>query len=441
MTQTQTPPLAIDGGPKAFTQPTGKPTRKIGVEEFFSIAERFGFTDEAMGRLRGAVSNDDLLGNGPNLARYITAFPSQTKADAFEALARQTFQVKHALAVSSGTAALHCAMVAAGVKPGTEVIVPAIGFLATAMAATLAGGVPVFCDVDKSLQIDPTKIQPLITERTVAVAPTHHWGSVCDMDPILAIARRCGLRVIEDCAQTPGGSYRGKPVGSIGDIGCFSISAYKIIGGGEGGLAITSDDRLFDRIRQFAEAGGLWRKDRFASPTYEGELFPGTNYRPSELESAINVVQLGKLPDLVKRQREIKRRILSQLSQYREIEPQRCNDPEGEVGYFIRFFPQDHDLARKIVDALRAEGIGGGTRGPKASSDWHLYCDMFPVTLANARNCRRGDCPVAEDLHNRCVTLSLTDWYAPEDCDRIAAGMNKVFSAYCTRDADAAAWL
>ena len=261
--------LALHGGSPAFPGMVGQPQPKIGVEEFMSLAERFGFSAATLDRIHQAVLDEDWSG-GPNLARYATAHPPQTKGAAFEALAREKFGVNYALGVSSGTAALHCAFVAAGVGPGTEVIVPAIGFYATAGMVVAAKGVPVFCDVDESLGIDPTKIEKLITPRTVAIAPTHVMGAVCAMEPILAVARKHNLTVIEDCAQSPGGKVGGRSVGTWGDMGCFSISAYKIIGGGEGGLLITDDQRLWERANQFAEAGGLWRPDRFAPPRYEG---------------------------------------------------------------------------------------------------------------------------------------------------------------------------
>ena len=434
--------LAIDGGPKTFEGRTGESEPKIGVDEFLSIARRFGFNAGAIERIRGAVSNDDIRGGTANLARYYCPYPELLSGPRFEAMAREKFGVKHALGVSSGTAALHSAFVAVGAGPGTEVIVPAVGFMATAAAAGLAGATVVFCDVDESLQIDPTKIEPLITEKTIAVAPTHHWGGICDMGPILAVARKHNLRVIEDCAQSPGGKYRGRYVGSMGDVGCFSISAYKIIGGGEGGMVVTSDARLFDRINQFAECGGLWRENRFAAPRYEGELFVGTNYRLSELEASVNVVQLEKLDGVVRRHHDVKMRILRQLKTYREIVPQRMNDVEGEVGYLLRFYPQTHELATRIATALTAEGIGAHTRGPGAAPDWHIASEMFPLACSNcARNIGKGDCPVAEDLYNRCVGLMLDQWYSPADCDAIAAGINKVLSGYCTADERATRWV
>lgn len=454
VTSTLRETLALHGGPKAFPQMDGQPQPKIGMEEFISIAERFGFSAEAIERIRSVVDEKD-LGVGPTLSKYATSYPPNTKGEAYEALAREKFGVRFALGVSSGTAALHCAMIAAGVGPDTEVIVPAIGFYATAATVVAAKGVPIFCDVDESLHMDPSKLEALITPRTVAIAPTHVMGSICDLGPIVAIAKKYNLKVIEDCAQSPGGKYQGRYVGTVGDIGCFSISAYKIIGGGEGGLVITNDQRLSDRINQFAEAGGLWRKDRFAPPRYEGELFNGTNYRMSELEAAVDVVQLGKLDAIVARFHAVKMRILDQLETFAEITPQKLNDVDGEIGYTLRFFPATIELGTKIVEALAAEGIRAGIHGANPRPDWHIYADMFPITLktgtmpndlpfarqdADDVDYSRGVCSVADDLFDRMVSIGLNQWYSPSDCDRIARGINKVLAAFCTPDTNARAW-
>jgi len=450
--------LAINGGPKAVERLTGTVIPKIDVEEFFSVAERFGFSPAAMARIKAAVGNDDLPTGGPNFARYACPNPAdRVKSVPFEALAREKFGVPYAMAVSSGTGALHAAFVGVGVGPGKEVICPGLGFAATAMAVMLAGGVPVFSDVDESLQMDPAKIEARITPRTVALAPTHHWGNMADMGPIMEIARKHGLRVVEDCAQGPGAKYRGQYVGAIGDVGCFSISAYKIIGGGEGGMVVAKDERIFDRIRQMAEAGGLWRPDRFAVPRYEGELFPGTNYRLSELEAAVNLIQLQKLDDFVRRYQAVSARVRSQLKPFKEITPQKINDARGYIGYMLRFFPATCELSAKIAAALNAEGIGAGVRGEDHRPDWHLCRDMQPIihktghipggsVFADPRytgtvDYRPGQCPVAEDLFAREVSIGFEQWYNATDCDAIAAGITKVLSAYCTEDSSAKAWV
>jgi 8-amino-3,8-dideoxy-alpha-D-manno-octulosonate transaminase len=448
--------LAINGGQKAVTGTEGRGEPKVGVEEFMSVAERFGFSQQTLERIRGAVSSDDLNG-GPHLASYGN---DRAKRAAYEKLARETFGIQHALGVSSGTGALHSAFVAAGVGPGTEVICPAIGFYATAATVIQARGIPVFCDVDASLGIDPGQIESLITPRTVAIAPTHVMGTVCDMAAVMEIARKHDLRVIEDCAQSCGGKFQGRHVGTWGDLGCFSISVYKIVGGSEGGLLITNDERLYERAHQLAECGGLWRPDRFAPPRYDGELFSGTNYRMSELEAAIDVVQLGRMPEVVARHHQVKMRILSQLKRYREIVPQKLNDPDGEIGYVLRFYPESTALGNRIAEALNAEGVGGSTRGDSDRPDWHLSRYMFPITLqsgATEEGCpftcpiyadrggkasyEPGDCPVAEDLFNRMITIGLNQWYTDADCDNVAAGINKVLSAYCTKDPSAREWV
>jgi len=438
-TTTEPQTLALHGGPKALAEMTGRAEPKIGVEEFLSIARRFGFNDAALDRIAHAISNDDLPEGGPTLSRYATANPKPAFGELYEAKARALFGVAHAMPVSSGTGALHAAIVGVGAKPGDQVICPALGFIATSAAMMLAGVKPVFCDVDESLQIDPSKIEACITDRTVAVVPTHHWGTVADMAGVRKVAAKHGLKVIEDCAQSPGGQFDGQFVGTIGDIGCFSISAYKIIGGGEGGMFITNHTGIFEHAAQLAEGGGLWRPNRFAPPRYEGELFVGGNYRLSELESAVNLVQLDKLLPLVERHRRVSRRILSQIAAYRRIRPQLANDPEGDIGYQIRFFPDSHDLADKITQALRAEGIAAGHRGADHGPDWHLYSHMFPVWHDLGEQIRHT-CPVADDLYGRMVSMPVNQWWSDEDCDAVAAGMNKVFAAYDQKVGEPGTW-
>jgi len=454
----ETQKLALRGGMKAVTRIEGRGRPKIGVEEFLSVVGRFGLSAAAQKKIRAIAAKED-WGAGPFLANYYSGL-KETRVQAYERTAREVFGAKYALGISSGTAALHAAFVAAGVGPGTEVICPAIGFFATAAAVVTARGVPVFADVDTSLSIDPAKIESRITPRTVAIAPTHVMGSVCDMGRIMKVARKHKLAVVEDCAQSLGGRFRGRLVGTFGDLGCFSISAYKIVGGGEGGLVITDKKRLWERASQLAECGGLWRPDRFAPPRYKDELFCGTNYRMSELEAAIDVVQLGKAEATVRRFRAVKRRVLKRLGTYAEITPQKLNDPDGEVGYSLRFFPAETKLAERIVEALQAEGVPASTRGRAGGHNWHIYWSMYPVTLQGAptgdrcpfdcpiyrrRGGRiayaRGDCPVADDLFDRAVDVPLNQWMTAGDCRNIADGINKVLDAYCTPDACATGWL
>lgn len=448
---------ALQSSMKSVTGFQGKGKPKIGVEEFIAIAERFGLGKETLDKIR-ALIDEEAIGGGPFLANYYSGLP-ESRVQLFQRIACETFGSRYAIGLSSGTGALHSAFTAVGVGPGTEVICPAIGFFATAAAVVMAKGVPVFCDVDESLHMDPAKIEALITPRTVAIAPTHVMGGVCDMPAIMAVARKHNIKVVEDCAQSCGGKVGGKYVGTFGDVGIFSISAYKIVGGGEGGLLLTDDERLWDRANCLSEGGGLWRPERFAPPRYEGELFCGTNYRMSEIEAAIDAVQLSKMPETVGRFRRVKAAITSQLKTYREIRPQTLNDSAGEVGYMLRFYPETVELGEKIAKALRDAGIGAGIRGKNGRPDWHIYHDMFPITMKTKSapddcsfHCphyaarggkidyKLGDCPVADDLFDRVVNMGLNQWYTEDDCAQFADVTNSVLSHFCTEDPSAKPW-
>ena len=428
--------IALQGSMRAVTRIEAKGEPKIGEEEFIAVCERFGLSKRAIKEIRAIASREE-WGEGPFLANYYCGL-KESRVQAFERRARELFGAPHSIGVSSGTGALHAAFVAAGVRPGTEVICSAIGFFATANVVDLIGATPVFCDVDASFHMDPARIERLITKRTVAIAPTHVMGGVCAMGPIMRIARAHKLAVVEDCAQSCGGQYRGRYVGTFGDLGCFSISAYKIIGGGEGGLLLAKNKRLWERASQIAEAGGLWRPNRFARERHKGELFAGTNYRMSELEAAVDFVQLKKLPRIVKRFRTVKKRILTRLDRFKEITPQLLNDPDGEVGYLLRFYPETIELGRRIVQGLNDQKVRSNIRGDCAPPDWHTYTDMFP--LVEKHGIERGQCPVADDLFNRVVTVPMNQWYSASDCRELAARINRVLHACCTPDPESAPW-
>ncbi|MGE5532071.1 MAG: DegT/DnrJ/EryC1/StrS family aminotransferase, partial [Bacteroidota bacterium] len=253
---------------------------------------------------------------------------------------------------------------------------------------------------------------------------------------------------------------KGQYVGTFGDIGIFSISAYKIVGGGEGGMLITNNEKMYDAASILFEGGGLTRPVRFAPERYPGELFVGTNYRMSELEAAMDAVQLKKMPALFKRFHNSKVRILSQLKTYKEIVPQQLNDVDGEIGYQLRFFPENFELGKKIVAALNAEGVGCGMRGESDVPDWHIYHYMYPLVLQKGApgddcpfGCERykkaggkadyskGTCPVADDLFCRMIGIGLNQWYSASDCKHIAGAINKVLDAYCTPDPKGKKWL
>ena len=443
--------LAVNGGIKAIEGFEGRGDPKIGHEEFLEMADTWGYSSETIERIRAVIADEDLDG-GPFLIRY----KSGSKVAQMEDEVSQLLNVRNVLAVSNGTAALHTAYVAADISEGDEVIVPGYTFMATAMAAVVARGIPIWCDIDESMTIDPGELEKHITPHTKAIAPVHMNGCVCNMDAVMKIARKHSLTVIEDCAQACGVSFRGRRAGTIGNLGCFSISSYKTTGGGEGGLVITNDDALFARVQQWAEAGGLWRPDRCAPARWEGELFPGLNYRLSELEGSVDLVQIRKVESQLHRWRANKRRILGALPVYRELRPQVIHDIDGEMGHLIGFFPDSTVESDRVAAALRAEGVGCHTRGQNAVGDWHAYHSMQPIlekmpvtsdgwpwnnSHADEVEYSLDACPRTADLVDRQVRVSIDQWWTERDCKQVVAALTKVFDALYTRDPSHENWL
>jgi perosamine synthetase len=204
---------------------------------------------------------------------------------------------RHAIAVSNGTAALHVALVAVGVGPGDEVLVPSLTFVATANTVRYCGATPVFVDADPTTWcMQPTGLDALVTPRTKAIVPVHLYGHPCDMDPILDVARRRGLAVVEDAAEAHGAEYRGHRVGTLGAIGCFSFYGNKIITTGEGGMCVTDDPLLAERLRLLRDHGMDPKRH------YWHDLV-GYNYRMTNLQAAIGVAQVKKLPGFLEQKR------------------------------------------------------------------------------------------------------------------------------------------
>ena len=446
--------LAINGGGKAVEEFQGVSQPKVGDEEFLEMADVWGYSRETIAQIRKAIAADD-LGDGPSLIGYT----SESRMHKLASEAAELFKVKHVIPVTSGTAALHCACTAADICHGDEVIVPGYTFMATAMVVVVARGVPVWCEIDESMTIDPDDVEKRITPRTKAIAPVHMGGYVCNMEAIMDIARRHGLLVIEDCAQSCGDYFRGKRVGTIGDVGCFSISSYKTTGGSEGGLVMTDDDRLYYRALQWAEAGGLWRPDRFALSRWDGELFCGLNYRMPELSAAVNLVQLRKMDAQLDRWRTNKKRILIELPMYQEIKPQVIHDADGEHGHTVGFFTETAAEAERVVAALRAEGVSCSARGQSDGRDWHVYkymspiMDKLPITSDGFPwvNPQTGEvapikylpdmCPRTLELLSRHVAVRVDQWWNGNDCKQVAGALTKVFNAFYTRDQECVNWL
>lgn len=217
----------------------------------------------------------------------------------FEAAFAQMVGVRHALAVSNGTTALHLAYAALGLGPGDEVIVPALTFVATANAILYTGATPVFADITSldDLTVSPDDIAAKITPATRAIAVMHYGGYLCDMTAIRVLAERHGLAIVEDACHAPGATYQGRGAGALGTVGCFSFFANKNIAMGEGGMVVTDDDELAERIRLMRSHGMTtltWDRHRGHAASYD-VVRTGYNYRLDEIHAAIGLAQLAKL--------------------------------------------------------------------------------------------------------------------------------------------------
>lgn len=356
----------------------------------------------------------------------------------FEAGVCTSLGTGHAVATSSGTAALRTALAALGIGCGDEVIVPAYTFVATVNAVVVAGAVPVFAEVDASLGIDPDDVAAKTSPRTAAVIPVHIENVACDLDPLMDVAGRHGIAVLEDAAQSMGATYKGRAVGTFGAMGAFSLQLEKNVTAGEGGVVVSDDERLYLRAARYQDQGGQFftshggeRGAELAAP------FVGENLRMTELAAAIAGVQLGRLPGILDRLRTNKARILDALGPVDGLERRHRPDPDGDGGSSITWFAPSAEVARSFVTALLAEGVpstrmyagqpvyatpavlGRQTASGKGGP-WH--CAEHPCRVDYAM----GMCPRTEDLAARAVTVGVGVNYDAADCDAAATAVAKV---------------
>jgi len=435
--------LAVNGGPRVieeFESKVGGRGLKVGADEFVALADTWGYSEAAQERLREVLDEEDPYVN-PQLTRYYNPRPSRVSM--LEEYAREAFGVKYALGVNSGTSALMSAYVACGIGPGSEVIVPAYTFYATAAAVVASKAIPVIAEIDDSYTIDPEDVERKITPSTKAIVPVHMVGNCANMDAIMDIARRHDLIVIEDNAQSCGAKYKGEYLGTIGDMGCFSISSYKIVGAGEAGMVLTDDEWLHIRAMSQHDTAACWRPDRYAEERMPGELFCGQNYRMSEMAGAVNLVQLRGMDAKQVRYNRNMRAIVGALDTFRETKPRRSNDIEGDLGYTIILTAADPEAASAIAKALDAEGVPAGARGTHGSRDWHIYSyweQILEQKTATDEGCpfscpyHKGPlpeysqdmCAGSVDLFDRGIYVHVNQWWTPADCAKVAAAINKV---------------
>lgn len=290
------------------------------------------------------------------------------KAKELEKALEVRMGVNHAQLVSSGTAALTVALASAGVGAGDEVILPTFTFVASFEAVLSVGAVPVLVDVDDTLTLDPVAVEKAVTDRTKVVMPVHMCGSMADLAPLQSICKKHGLVLLEDACQAIGGSYEGKPLGSYGDLGCFSFDYVKTITCGEGGAVITNNKDYYINADRYSDHGhDHIGKDRGA----EHHPILGYNYRISELHAAVGLAQIARLDDFIGIQERNYTILRSALSEIPEVSFRRVPKNGTENYSFLNFYMPTEELARKTVKAFSDNGVDACFYW--YDNNWHYY--------------------------------------------------------------------
>lgn len=298
---------------------------------------------------------NDVLENGVLMRYGFDAMRNgHWKAKELEQALQDKLQVQHAQLVSSGTAAVSIAMAAAGIGAGDEVIMPTFTFVASFEAIMMLGAVPVLVDIDDTLTLNPEAVQKAITPNTKAVMPVHMCGSMANLDALKNICEKNNLILIEDSSQATGATYKGKPLGSIGDLGCLSLDFVKIITAGEGGVVLTNNPKYALHADHFSDHGHDHKgSDRGA----ETHPFLGYNFRISELHAAVGLAQINRLDEFVAIQKKNYTILRDALAQIPEV-VFRTVPEGGEESYsFLSFFLADLETTRKASAALKENGI------------------------------------------------------------------------------------
>lgn len=320
----------------------------------------------------------------------------------------------HAQAVTSGTAALKVALACLGVGPGDEVITQGFTFVATWEAIFDVGAVPIFCEVDETLNMDPADLEKKISPRTKAIIPVHMMGAQARIVEIKAIADRHGIPVLEDTAQSAGGSLHGKGLGTFGACGTFSFDAVKTMTTGEGGMIITNDPELWRAMSEYQDHG----HDHIANPSGrggEGRRFIGFNFRMMELQGAIGLAQLAKLEDIVARQKKNKLALKEAVARIPGVSFRTILDEEGDTATFLAFFLPDAERTRAVNAVLKDNGAGAIAFG---DNKWHYY-PHWEHLIGGATVTRSGWPFLEPDARRRVV-------YDPKGLPASAAVMDRV---------------
>jgi perosamine synthetase len=312
--------------------------------------------------------------------------------------------VKHAIGVNTGTAALHAAIAAAKIKPGDEIILPSFTFVATAEAAVLAGGKPVFADIDpQTFTLSPLAVKKALTPKTKVILPVDLYGLPADIDPIKETAEQHGITVVEDCAQSHGATYDQKPTGAKADIACWSLYAAKNMGTGEGGVVTTDNDQLAETVRMIRTHG---EKVKYQS------LMLGNNYRMTEIQAAIGVEQLKKLPGFLAKRSQNSKKLTQLLSGSDKIDlpPALENRTPSGYLYTVRIRNATMEKRNSIIKQMHTQGIGADAYYPNPVHQMPYYKETFG----------EFDLPETQKAANQVISLPIHPGVTEEQIEFIA---------------------
>ncbi len=372
------------------------------------------------GEERDAIA--EVIDRGAVLFRY--GFDKQRhgiyKVSEFEKKFAEYSGVRYALGVSSGTAALRIALAALDIRHGDEVIMPAFTFIATAEAIIESGATPVIAEIDRSLNLDPDDFEDKITEKTKAVIPVHMLGVAAKMDRIMEIAKKHRLWVLEDAAQACGSSFRGRKVGAIGDIGIYSFDYVKTITTGEGGMLVTNDEDLYLKASSFHDHGHEHRTDVPRGKDTKKEH--GFNFRMSELQGAMGIVQLGRLDYVISEQIKNKESIKEAIKEIRGIRFRELPDAAGDGGDTLVFFLPNKGMASNFEEGLTQEGIG--TKILPSALNWHYvaYWDHIRLRMKNPN----ATWPSTDSIIRQAIAIPISVKMKEEETEKIISAVKKV---------------
>ncbi|HVV07480.1 MAG TPA: DegT/DnrJ/EryC1/StrS family aminotransferase [Puia sp.] len=362
------------------------------------------------------------------------------KSKELEAALCERLAVKYAQLTSSGTSALSTALSVLGIGSGDEVIMPTFTFVASFEAVLSVGAIPVLVDVDNTLTLDPAAVRQAITPRTKCIMPVHMCGAMADLDPLLAICKENNLVLLEDACQSTGAQYKGRHLGTIGQVGTLSFDFVKTVTCAEGGAVLTNSEDLYIKADGYSDHGHDHKGvDRGA----DLHPFIGYNYRISELHAAVGLAQIRKLDKFLAIQKKNHQQLKVLLSTIPEITYRQIPDPAGDSCTFLSWFLPTEALTRSLVAELKEQGILGGNFY-WFDNNWHYYrkwthlhqaasLNRLPEAQQAALKKLSPDAfPASDRIMGRCIStaisLAWTEEQTKDKGEKIVAAVKKVLS-------------